>query len=183
MKMRVAILGKCQYSMFSGSQANATLAVAELLRIQGHDTYIVSHNEGQVWWDDVKELEADWKGHVLAFRDVLAEGQQFDLMIEVGHILENAEERRKVTKKSVVVMRKHTVLEEIEHSLFPTSSTKRCWEGVSEVWVFDLMVNSDDMQAIETISRLPVRKVPYVWSPSMIEKHRNEMKSPLWMTP
>ena len=30
-KMRIAVVGKCQFSMFSGSQANATIAVAEMI--------------------------------------------------------------------------------------------------------------------------------------------------------
>ena len=177
-KMRVGILGRCQFSMFSGSQANATLAVAELMRLQGHETQIITANNDQIWWDDVKELEAGWKGQVIPLKSVT---EPYDLVIEVGYFFESAEERARVAKRSVTLLRKHAVLDEIEHSLFPTSQTKRCWEGVSEIWVFDALCNSDDIQLLETLSRLPVYKVPYIWTPSVIEKHRAELKSPLWI--
>lgn len=176
--MRIAVVGKCQFSMFSGSQANATVAVAETLKLQGHDVYIVSVGTDALWWDDVNMLKALWQGKVIRFADIK---EPFDLAIEVGHHLESAAERATVAKKSVVLFRKHAALDEIEHSLFPTSGTKRCWDGVSEVWAFDAFCNGDDVQILETISRLPVYRVPYVWTPSVNEKHREETQSPLWI--
>ena len=180
-KMRIAVVGKCQFSMFSGSQANATVAVAETLKLQGHDVNIVTVGTDAVWWDDVNLLKAAWEGKVLRMADVSASGKPFDLAIEVGHHLESAAERASVAKKSVVLFRKHAALDEIEHSLFPTSGTKRCWDGVSEVWAFDAFCNGDDVQILETISRLPVYRIPYVWTPSVNEKHREETQSPLWI--
>lgn len=176
--MRIAVVGKCQFSMFSGSQANATVAVAETLKLQGHDVYIVTVGTDAVWWDDVNLLKAAWEGKVIRMADVT---EPFDLAVEVGYHLESAAERSTVAKKSVVVIRKHAALDEIEHSLFPTSGTKRCWDRVSEVWVFDAFSNTDDVQILETISRLPVYRIPYVWTPTVNEKHREETQSPLWI--
>ena len=176
--MRIAVVGKCQFSMFSGSQANATIAVAETLKLQGHDVYIVTVGTDAVWWDDVNMLKAVWADKVLRMADV---AEPFDLAVEVGHHLESGKEREAIAKKSVVVYRKPTALDEIEHSLFPTSSTKRCWDRVSEVWAFDIFCNGDDVQILETISRLPVYHIPFVWTPSVNEKHREETQSPLWI--
>ena len=176
--MRIAVVGKCQFSMFSGSQANATIAVAETLKLQGHDVYIVTVGTDAVWWDDVNMLKAVWADKVLRMADVV---EPFDLAVEVGHHLESGKEREAIAKKSVVLYRKPTALDEIEHSLFPTSGTKRCWDRVSEVWAFDAFCNTDDVQILETISRLPVYRVPYVWTPSINEKHREETQSPLWI--
>ena len=176
--MRVAVLGRCQYSMFSGSQANATLAVAECLRLQGHDVTLLSTNSTS-WWDDIKELEKDWTGRIVPFDQY--KGEPFDLLLESGQSLNSGERRMAIAKKTVLVLRKHAAMEEIEHSLFPTSDTTRVWDGLSEIWMFDHMCNNDDIQIMETISRIPVRRIPYVWTPSIIEKHRQELKSPLWI--
>ena len=164
--------------MFSGSQANATLAVAEILKLNGHDVYILSYDTNSTWWEDVKFLQDEWEGRVIQMSDVK---EPFDICFEVGYMFEKASERRQVAKKSIFVARKHAALYEIEHSLFPTSNVNRCWESVSEVWAFDAFCNSDDVQILETISRLPVYVVPYLWTPSIVEKHREETKSPLWL--
>ena len=176
--MRIVVVGRCQYSMFSGSQANATVAVAEVMKLHGHDVSILSYGTEGTWWDDVKMLKNEWEGKVLKMSDIT---EPFDIAFEVGYMFENAAERRRLAKKSVFVARKHAVMDEIEHSLFPTSNTKRCWDSISEIWVFDAFCNSDDVQVLETISRLPVYVVPYLWTPSIVEKHREETQSPLWV--
>ena len=176
--MRIVVVGKCQYSMFSGSQANATLAVAETLKLHGHDVYILSYDTNSVWWDDVKLLKKQWEGKLLQMSDLT---EPFDIAFEVGHMFESGSERRRVAKKSVFIARKHAALDEIEHSLFPTSNTKRCWDSISEIWAFDAFCNSDDVQILETISRLPVYRVPYLWTPTIVERHREETQSPLWV--
>jgi hypothetical protein len=140
--------------------------------------YIVTVGTDAIWWDDVNMLKTVWEGKVIRAADV---AEPFDLAIEVGHHLESGKEREAIAKKSVVLYRKPTALDEIEHSLFPTSGTKRCWDRVSEVWAFDAFCNTDDVQILETISRLPVYRVPYVWTPSVNEKHREETQSPLWI--
>lgn len=174
--MRIAVVGKCQYSMFSGSQANATISVAEAIKLQGHDVYILSNDK--LWWDDVNLLKSEWEKKMLLIADVV---EPFDIAFEVGHMFETGEERRRIARKSIYVSRKHAAIDEIEHSLFPTTNAKRCWESVSEIWAFDAFCNSDDIQILETISRLPVYIVPYLWTPTIIEKHREETKSPHWL--
>lgn len=180
--MRVGVLGKCQFSMFSGSQANATLAVAEVFKVAGHKVDIVSMNGEVSWWDDVKHLQKDWSGNIVPWPRVdLGLVEPYDLMLEVGHMLDNEEQRRKVAKKSVLVIRKPAAMDEIEHCLFPTSNQTRTWEGLSEIWAFDQYCTDDDVQILETLSRKPVYKVPFLWTPTIVEKHREELQAPLWI--
>jgi GR25 family glycosyltransferase involved in LPS biosynthesis len=176
--MRIGVLGKFQFSMFSGSQSNCTLSVAEIFKLQGHSTFLINANERQPWWDDVVSLKEEWKDSIRHLKDL--SGERFDVVFEVGEILEAAQ-RTAICDKSIVVLRKHAVLDEIERCLFPTSSSIRSFERVSEIWLLDQHATADDVQLIETISRLPVRVVPYVWTPSIIEKHRAETQSPVWL--
>ncbi len=176
--MRVAVTARCQFSMFSSSQANSTMAVAELLKLQGHDVTLLSVVSEALWWDDIKLLKEEWTGKVQTIGSVT---EPFDICFEVGQMLDTEEQRRKVAKASVLLIRKHAVLDEIEHSLFPTSNFTRDWRGLSEIWCFDQSCSNDDIQVLETLSRLPVYRVPYVWTPNIVEKHRQEMQSPLWI--
>jgi alpha(1,3/1,4) fucosyltransferase len=182
--MRIGVLAKFQFSMFSGSQANATLSIAEILRIQGNDTYLINTHETREWWDDITSMKDEWKDKILHWKDIQTTGVpggKFDLVVEVGDIFSSGEEREKLALRSVVLIRKHAILEEIEHSLFPTTIAKRSFDRVSEVWLFDTHCNSDEIQVIETMTRCPVRVVPYVWTPSIIERQRKESNAPVWL--
>lgn len=182
--MRIGVLGRFQFSMFSGSQANGTLAVAETLRIQGNDTYLINSFERHEWWDDIVSMKEEWKDKILHWEDIKEKGipgGKLDIIFEVGDMFSSAEEREKVCERSIVVVRKHAILEEIEHSLFPTSIAKRSFDRVSEVWVFDTHCNTDEIQVLETLARCPVRPIPYVWTPSIIERQRKEANAPVWL--
>ncbi len=182
--MRIGVLAKFQFSMFSGSQANATLSVAETLRIQGNDTYLINTYESREWWDDMTSMKEEWKGKILQWKDISEKGVpdgKFDIVFEVGDVFSSAEEREKVAERSIVIYRKHAILEEIEHSLFPTTIAKRSFDRVNEIWVFDTHCNSDEIQVLETLARCPVRPIPYVWTPSVIERQRKESNAPVWL--
>ena len=83
--MRIGVLGKFQFSMFSGSQANVTLAVAETLRIQGHETYLVNSCERMPWWDDITSMKEEWKDKIVHWKDIETNGiaQKFELLLEL----------------------------------------------------------------------------------------------------
>ena len=182
--MRIGVLGRFQFSLFSGSQGNSTLAVAETLRIQGNDTYLINTLERHEWWDDITSMKEEWKEKILHWKDIQdsgVPGGKFDIVFEVGEMFSSAEERDKISQRSIVLVRKHAILEEIEHSLFPTSISKRSFDKVSEVWVFDTHCNPDEIQVLETLTRCPVRPIPYVWTPSIIERHRKEANAPVWL--
>ena len=47
--------------------------------------------------------------------------------------------------------------------------------------MFDKFTSSDEKKILETITRKPVVEMPYVWTPSIVETHKNEFNLPLWI--
>jgi len=177
--MRVGVLSMLQYSMFSSGMANASLAIAELVKELGHDVDIIQMgDENTRWWDDCSAIAPHWK--VVAAKD--ASG--YDLIFEIGQLMMNKETRQRATKASIWVVRNPHLLQEMESSLFPTSMThKRDFEGLKEVWVFDAAAESEkgSLQVLELLARCPVRTVPFVWTPSIAMTHAKEAGLPRWI--
>lgn len=174
--MRVGITAHFQFSVFSGGGAATVFSVAELFKLMGHSVTLINLNGTQDWWEDMKTFQ-----QMYPRVDVDAIQEPFDLVLELGGILKDKETRQRIAKHCIWVIRKPVLLNDIENSIFPVSIGKRNTEGISAVWCFDHEVFDDELQYLETLTRVPVMKVPFVWSPSMIELYRKEAGHPNWI--
>lgn len=174
--MRVGVTAHFQFSVFSGGGASAVLAVAELLKLLGHDVTLVNTHGTQEWWDDMTSMKQ-------LFKCVNLEAIQepFDIIFEVANTLPSKEVRQRISKQSIWVVRKPILLNDIECSIFPVSLSKRDMEGLTEVWCFDHEIFEDEMQYLETLTRVPVKKIPFLWSPAMVEIYKKESNLPNWI--
>ena len=177
--MRVGVLAMIQHSMFSSGLANTSLAIAELMRELGHEVELIQTTaDAATWWDDCKTLAPHWKiVHA-------AEATGYDLLFEIGRLTISAEKRARMTARSIWVIRQGFLLQELETCLFPTTLTpKREFQGMSEVWLMDALAAAEPtaIQTIELLTRLPVRIVPYLWTPSVAMTHITESKLPSWL--
>jgi GR25 family glycosyltransferase involved in LPS biosynthesis len=175
--MRIGVLTLAQHSMFSSGLTNTSLAVAELMRMLGHDVEFIQVGDKVSWWDDCKTLEKSWK------MVSVAEATGYDLIFEIDRLVLTAEKRRKVATQSVWIIRKPFILQELEASLFPTIATpKREFEGLKEIWMMDAAaIEEGAVQIVELLSRVPVRLVPFLWTASIANTHQQEMKLPHWL--
>ena len=162
-----------QHSMFSSGTANTSLAVAELFEGLGHEVSLVSLN-GRAWWDDCEAA----KRPVIS----IADASGFDLVIEIDRMMLPKENRAKIAKHSVWVIRHPFILTELETTLFPATQTpNRDFEGLSQVWIFDTVVEDSAVQAIELLTRVPVHVVPFIWTPTIAETHMKAGGISSWM--
>jgi hypothetical protein len=162
--------------MFSGGGTSAVLSIAELLMIQGHSVTLINLNGKQEWWDDMVSFK-----QMYARVNVDDITEPFDIVFEVGNTLANKSVRDRIAKQCIWVIRKPILLNDIECSIFPVSMATRNLEGLTEVWCFDHEVFDDELQYLETLARVPVKKVPYLWSPALIEMYRKEAGHPTWI--
>lgn len=174
--MRVGVTAHFQFSMFSGGGTSAVLSIAELLMIQGHSVTLINLNGKQEWWDDMASFK-----QMYARVNVDDITEPFDIVFEVGNTLANKSVRDRIAKQCIWVIRKPILLNDIECSIFPVSMATRNLEGLTEVWCFDHEVFDDELQYLETLARVPVKKVPYLWSPALIEMYRKEAGHPTWI--
>jgi GR25 family glycosyltransferase involved in LPS biosynthesis len=174
--MRVGVTAHFQFSMFSGGGTSAVLSVAELLSIQGHSVTLINLNGKQEWWDDMTSMKQLYPR--VNVDDIT---EPFDIVFEVGNTVSDKEVRQRIAKQSIWVIRKPILLNDIESSIFPISMGRRNLEGLTEIWCFDHEVFDDELQYLETLARVPVKKVPFVWSPNLIETYRRESGHPTWI--
>ena len=176
--MRIGVLAAVQHSMFSSGATNTSLAVAELMREFGHEVEFIQFAGDKTWWDDCRALGAQWK--VVTINDA----KNYDLVFEVDRMNLPTEVRARISRKSVWIVRKPFLLQELELGLFPTTMTlKREFAGLSEVWLMDTAAAMEEgsIQALELLSNVPVRIVPFVWSPSPAATHLQESNIGSWL--
>jgi alpha(1,3/1,4) fucosyltransferase len=174
--MRVGVTAHFQFSVFSGGGSSTVFAVAELMKILGHDVTLVNMNGKQEWWDDLSSLKDQFK------RQNLCEiTEPFDLLLEVSNTLPDKETREKCGKQCVWVIRKPILLNDVENSIFPVILGKRNLEGLTCVWAMDAEVTQDELQYLETLTRVPVLRVPYIWTPTLVTQHRKDTNLPHWI--
>jgi GR25 family glycosyltransferase involved in LPS biosynthesis len=162
--------------MFSGGGASTVIAIAETLTLMGHSVTLINLNGSQEWWDDMGTLKQAYSR--VNLDDV---NEPFDIVFEVAHPLKDKETRQRVGKQCIWILRKPLLLQDIESSIFPISMSKRNTEGLTEVWCLDQEIFDDEIQYLETLTRVPVRKVPFVWSPALLELYRKESGHPQWI--
>ena len=179
--MRVGVTVNFLYSFFSSGSPQTVLSVAEVLRITGHEVILINiEDKARTWWDDVTGLKESWT--VVHESDL--SGSALDCVIEVGAYMMKPE-TRKILKglketKSIWLNRKAPLFHDVEASLFPFEKPDRCLEGITEIWCYEEICSADDRQYLELLTRKPVRLVPYCWSPSAVENHRQDTKAPVW---
>ena len=178
--MRIGIVSTCQFSMFSGGLANTTMAILETMKVLGNDVTLINTNASVEWYDDVKALKKE-VNVVTIDKTITYYEDKFDLIIELVPFFESEKQRTVFSKKNIFVFRKGILIPTIEYSLYPVILQKYNFEGISEIWCFDIFSNSDEVQILETLTRKPVYTMPYMWTPSIVETHRHEHGMPLWL--
>jgi GR25 family glycosyltransferase involved in LPS biosynthesis len=177
--MRIGVLAVVQHSMFSSGFSNFSLAIAELLREMGHEVHLLQTTlNSKGWWEDCSELKQHWT--VVP----LSDASGYDVVFEQDRVQLSSEQRQRITKASILVLRKPFLLNEMEASLFPVEQTpRRDWDKITEIWLSESAAVAEPhaIQTLELLSRKPVRVVPLVWTPSIVATYMKEIGLPGWM--
>ena len=171
--MKIGITVDIRHSMFSAGHPNSCIAIAEAFQVGRHEVIFLKRESEKSWWDDVKTLESE-SVKCLNIDDV----RYLDLVIEVAFFL-TPTERSKFTK-TVWYCRKSAIFTDLEATVFSCRTEGRNLEGLSEIWLADIFNTTDDSVYLKNLYSIPVREVPWIWSPTIIEAHRKEMHSPVW---
>jgi alpha(1,3/1,4) fucosyltransferase len=178
--MRVGVTCRLQFSYFSGGGSHTSLAVAEAMVNLGHSVTLVNLEGEKGWWEDALPLADAWKDKLYHVSKGVAPQEKFDILFEIDPLLLTAEVRKRIAKRAVWIVRKPLLLHDIEATLFPFEQKGREMEGICEVWCFDHAVTRDDIQYLEVLTRLPVKLVPWLWTPSAVEGQRRAAQMPVW---
>jgi len=169
--MRIGITVDIRHSMFSAGHPNSCLAICEVFQSGGHEVIFLRKDSGE-WWDDVLSLKDIAKS-------VHVDQANVELVIEVGFFLSPLQ-RIQVSSKCIWYCRKSALFTDIESTVYASRPEGRDLEGLSEIWVADIFNNKDDLVFLETLYPLiPIKIVPWLWTPTIVEAHRKELGIPV----
>lgn len=175
--MRIGITADIEYSIFSSGHPNASMAAMEAFQAGGHDV-IFLHNSStdNVWWDDVKALKSTCP------HTTVDQAGKLDLVVEIGFFLTPIQ-RSSLNTRCVWYCRKPAIFTEIESTVYGSRLGGRNLEGVSAIWLADLYNIEQDIIYLNTLyPGVPVIRVPWLWTPTIIEAHLKDTGGPVWPT-
>ena len=144
----------------ASSRAQTTLHVAELCEALGHDVVFVlaGTTTGRGFWTDMDP--EDWL--TISAKDLEADKTSLDLLIDLDGVMPPSSR----PARTVVLFRHDPAFRILEKVPYLTKSPLYSLQGVSEVWVWDLLTPEESVPLLESLFGIPVRRVPYVWTPS-----------------
>jgi len=175
--MRIGITTLIEHSMFSSGIAGLTLAMAELMKGLGHDATLLNVRGKNAWWDDCGVLQKIFQ---VAHLEEGSLDNRFDIVFEVAPLTLTAAQRATLATRSIWILRKPFVLQEIEQSIYPLMCSPRDLTGICEAWLVNEVTDEDDVTLLETIARVPVRHVPFVWTPLISEIYNRSTGGKAW---
>jgi GR25 family glycosyltransferase involved in LPS biosynthesis len=143
----------------TSSRAQTTLHVTEMCESLGHDVVLVlaGTTTGRGFWTDMDV--GDWL--TISAKDLEADKGSLDLLIDVDGMMPASSR----PARTVVLFRHDPAFRILEKVPYLTKSPLYTLQGVSEVWVWDLLTPESSVPLLESLFDLPVRRVPYVWTP------------------
>ncbi len=162
--MLIYITGYLQFSIFSSGYNQMTLQTALGLQQLGHTVKIINILENNVTkWED---FDSESIGIPVLQKDCK---ERAELLIDTIGCL-RGEERSKLASSTVMFIREQPLLNEIEKCVYPANTLKRCYEGLKEIWTYDLYTENDCL-ALQLLGNCPVRMLPFIWAPQILEKY------------
>ena len=172
--MRVGITYCVDGSIFSSSRGQTLLNVAQMMTHLGHQVILVflGTNNNSTWWSDAEGLDDDFIK--ITDRELLRNTKKgsfaFDLLIDLDG--QASAPVRAVAKRSVVLFRHDPSFHFFEKVPYLTGSPLYSLKGVSEVWVWDLLVAESSIDSLQALfENLPVRRVPYLWTSAILKNY------------
>jgi GR25 family glycosyltransferase involved in LPS biosynthesis len=146
----------------SGSNQTSILLVELFQTLQYNVTLVNTKSSDDTWWKDFPKIQ-----NITLTK--LHQAKNLDLFIDIDGFV-NPSYRKSIATKSVVFLRSFLQFVEMDNSVYPENSYRpRDFEGVSEIWCWDIFNPPETLPSIQTLFPCPIRLVPFIWSSSVAE--------------
>lgn len=146
------------------SGANQTaITLTELFQQLGYTVILLDrkNNDGKV--DKFPKLDVCFSN--------IHNATNLDVLIDIDGLV-NPSYRKKVATKSIVFLRTFVQFSELDKSVYPEGPyTPRNFEGINEIWCWDILNPPETLDSIQTLFSCPIRTVPFIWSPTPISPY------------
>lgn len=165
--LQIGITYNPSINLFYSSSNQTSLLLTELFKQLGYNVSLVnSKNTDIEWWSDYPKIE----GVTLT---KLYQTTGLDYLIDVDGFI-HPTSRKNVAKHSIVFLRSFIQFSEMDNSVYPEKSyTPRSYEGVSEIWCWDILNPAETLPSIQTLYPCPIKTVPFTWSPQIASHYSN----------
>jgi GR25 family glycosyltransferase involved in LPS biosynthesis len=164
---RVGISYRPNDDLFYSGWNQTSLLLVELFTLLGSDVVLVdSSNSDTKWWPDYPKRIPTAN---------LYETKDLDLLIDIDGLI-HPDARVAAAKKTVVFLRTFLQFTEMDASVYiETPYVARSMKNVHEIWCWDLLNPEKTIPSIQTLFPCPIRRVPFIWSPSVVDHYsKNE---------
>lgn len=147
--------------LFTSGSNQTSILLLELFQQLNYNVALIDVKSSENnWWKDFPQ-----PSNITLTK--LHHHNNFDLLFDIdGYI--NPSYRKSLAKKSIVFMRSFLQFSEMDNSVYPEQPYRpRDFEGVSEIWCWDILNPPETLPSIQTIFPCPIRSVPFIWSPSV----------------
>ena len=105
------------------------------------------------------------------------EVKNLDLLLDVDGVI-SGEDRIRMAKKTIVFMRTFLQFTELDDIAYiETPYRMRSFENVCEIWCWDCLNPEETIPSIQTLFPCPIRPVPLLWSPKILENYSGSKQS------
>ena len=157
---RIGITYNPGLELFYSGLNQTALLLAELFKELGYTVSLVDSKNTDA------ELFTPKLDGVLTTK--LYQTKGLDYLIDIDGFV-NPTSRRSAAKNSIVFLRTVVQFAEMDNSVYPEKPyTPRSFEGVSEIWCWDILNPKETLDSIQILFPCPIRTVPFIWSPTVV---------------
>lgn len=97
-------------------------------------------------------------------KSVITDVMDIDILIDIDGIL-YPDTRNRIAKRTVVFLRTFVQFSELEKSVYELDTVPRNFNGVSEIWCWDILNPPQTLQAIQSFFKCPIKVFPFYYTP------------------
>lgn len=145
---------------YSGANQTAILLTELFSTLQYEVTLLNRTHSNVVWCSDYPKPDIPVSS--------LSKASGFDWLIDIDGLV-RAEDRKKAATKSIVFLRTFLQFTEMDASVYSEYTyASRTFQGVHEIWCWDILNPIHTLPSIQTLFPCPLRRIPFIWTPTII---------------
>jgi len=154
--------------LFTSGSNQTAIVLTELFQELGYKISLISTKDSEKdWWSDFPRFSNIHTSNIYT-------NNNLDYLIDIDGLLKSSY-RKKLAKKTIVFLRTFMQFNEMDNAVYPERTyTPRYFDGIHEIWCWDILNSSESIPAIQTIFPCPIRCVPFIWSSSIVSHYSDK---------
>ena len=154
--MKIGITYNSNKDVWETGANSCSLHISKMLSSLGYETVLIT-----LAYEGVKELDSYNFKYI---NDINKDSDKVDVLIDIDGLVRPMV-RKRIADRTIVFVRGFVQFSELDKSVYPESGLWRSFDGVSEVWVWDVLNPEESLDCLRDLYGCPIRRIPYIWDP------------------